>query len=197
MKRHRERLGSASFLSILLVLLLTLGVPFNSVAKVHSSFRIEVDTSILPPLVKLDNSSSSYALLYGPYNTSALITVQANISSASNYSSVLMIISNYSSTLEVNLEVYSYTNIIRILNATVRLRNETDATFDQIIIEEGQITQEKASTPYTLNSQETIYLDIINLQSNSTGTTYIYTRLRVQFPDTSTFVLQTIAFKFT
>lgn len=196
MKRRGGLLETVSSMSIALVLIFLFIVPPNSVAETYSSLKMHASTSILSPLVKLDNSSSSYALLNGLYNTSALVTVQATVSSASNYSNVLMIVSNYSGTLEVNLEVYSYVNITRILNATIRLRNETGATFDQMIIENGQITQDKPATQCTLNPQETLYIDVINLQSNSTDTTYVYTNLRIRIPSKSTFIFQTITFKF-
>ena len=193
---YREQLKATSFLSVILVLLFFLAMLSNITAKAYSSFKINTTTPILPPIVRLDNSSSSYALLKGPYNTSALITVQASTSSASNYSNVLTIISNHSDTLEVNLEVYSYTNLTRILNATIRFRNGTDANFDQIIIENGQIIQDKPITPYMLKTQETLYVDIVKLQSNSTGTTYVYAKLKIGIPNKSTFILQKITFKF-
>ena len=191
MKQCKRLLKTGLFASITIVLFFTFIIPSNIVAKTYSSFRIAASASILLPLVELDNSSSSYALLNGLYNTSALITVQATISTVSNYSSVLMIISNYSSTLEIDLEVYSYVNITRILSATIRLKNGTDATFDQIIIENGQIIQDKPSAPYMLTPQETLYVDIINLQSNSTGITYIHTSLKIRIQSKSTFIFQT------
>ena len=94
---YREQLKATSFLSVILVLLFFLAMLSNITAKAYSSFKINTTTPILPPIVRLDNSSSSYALLKGPYNTSALITVQASTSSASNYSNVLTIISNHCS----------------------------------------------------------------------------------------------------
>jgi len=197
MKRRRKQLKNNSFLSVILVLLFLLVTLPDLSAKVNSSFKVNTSTSILLPIVKLDNSSSSYTLLNGRYNTSALITVQATISTASNYSAVLMIVSNYSSTLEVSLEVYNYENITRILNATIRFRNGTNATFDQITIENGQIIQDKPSAPYILTPQETLYVDIIKLQSNSTEITYIHTSLKIRIQSKSTFIFQAITFKFT
>ena len=47
-----------------------------------------------------------------------------------------------------------------------------------------------------LKTQETLYVDIVKLQSNSTGTTYVYAKLKIGIPNKSTFILQTITFKF-
>jgi len=181
---------------IVVIFILCLSNATKVIGESYSSFTLKVSTSISEPILILNNSTSSYTLLKGPYNTSALITVQADTSSASNYSNVLTIISNHSDTLEVNLEVYSYTNLTRILNATIRFRNGTDANFDQIIIENGQIIQDKPITLYILKTQETLYVDIVKLQSNSTGTTYVYAKLKIGIPNKSTFILQTITFKF-
>ena len=164
---------------IVVIFILCLSNATKVIGESYSSFTLKVSTSISEPILILNNSTSSYTLLKGPYNTSALITVQAGTSSASNYSNVLTIISNHSDTLEVNLEVYSYTNLTRILNATIRFRNGTDANFDQIIIENGQIIQDKPITPYMLKTRETLYVDIVKLQSNSTGTTYVYAKLKI------------------
>ena len=170
---------------IVVIFILCLSNATKVIGESYSSFTLKVSTSISEPILILNNSTSSYTLLKGPYNTSALITVQANTSSASNYSNVLTIISNHSDTLEVNLEVYSYTNLTRILNATIRFRNGTDANFDQIIIENGQIIQDKPITLYILKTQETLYVDIVKLQSNSTGTTYVYAKLKIGIPNLS------------
>lgn len=168
----------------------------NVTAESYCSFMLKTLTPISQPLLVLD-SNSTYTILKGKYNTSALVTVQATVSIPSNYSDVLRIISSYSGSLEVNLEVYSYNNLTRISNATIRLRNSTNSVFDQIIVKNGNLTQSKPNIPYELSPSETLYIDVINLQANATGTTYVYTRLRIRIPNKTTFILYTITFKFT
>jgi len=195
MKRN-EHSTRKNFLLHLTLIISSLVMISNTVAGSYCSFTLKTSTPISQPLLVLD-SNSTYTLLKGKYNTSALVTVQATVSIPSNYSDVLRIISNHSGSLEVNLEVYSYNNLTRISNATIRLRNSTNSVFDQIIVENGNLTQSKPNIPYELSPSETLHIDVVNLQANATGTTYIYTRLRIRIPNKTTFILYTITFKFT
>lgn len=195
MKRN-EHSTRKNFLLHLTLIISSLVMISNTVAGSYCSFTLKTLTPISQPLLVLD-SNSTYTILKGKYNTSALVTVQATVSIPSNYSDVLRIISNYSGSLEVNLEVYSYNNLTRISNATIRLRNSTNSVFDQIIVKNGNLTQSKPNIPYELSPSETLYIDVINLQANATGTTYVYTRLRIRIPNKTTFILYTITFKFT
>jgi len=180
----------------LFMIAVSIGFLPDAVANNYSSFTLKDSTSISQPIVIL-KSNSTLCTIYGEWNTSALITVQADTASPSNYTDVLRIISNYTENLEVNLEVYGNDNLARISNVTIRFQNSTGATFDQIIVNNGSITQEKPGNPYDLSPSETLYVDIINLQANTTGTSYIYTYLRIRLQDKTTYVLYTITFKFT
>ena len=197
MKRN-EHSTRKNFLHLTLIIsfLVMIFMISNTVAGSYCSFTLKTLPPISQPLLVLD-SNSTYTLLKGKYNTSALVTVQATVSIPSNYSDVLRIISSYSGSLEVNLEVYSYNNLTRISNATIRLRNSTNSVFDQIIVENGNLTQSKPNIPYELSPSETLHIDVVNLQANATGTTYVYARLRIRIPNKTTFILYTITFKFT
>lgn len=141
-----------------------------------------VDT---PPLV-LQNVTNSFIYTN---STSAKVTISNKTESAD----VLQIINQTSdSNWQIQLMKYDDMNINRLINCTVWFHNET-TTSAQIKIING-IYNQINGTLYDFTPNTNITITAI---TNTTGTSLIYTHLKVLKRDTSTYSLYIIAFEIT
>jgi len=116
--------------------------------------------------------------------------------SESTYDYVLQVVNQVEDNWTINLQVYESSNINRLLKTKISFHDGNSS--DQIIVNYGAITQPKGSTynlPGGVNS--TIYISMSNLQATTTGTSYLYVHLKIQVPDTSTYMLYVITFEIT
>jgi len=114
--------------------------------------------------------------------------------SESTYDYVLQVVNQVENNWTINLQVYDNSNIARLLKTTISFHDGNSS--DQIIVNYGAITQPKGPT-YNLPGNATRYISMSNLQATTTGTSYIYVHLKIQVPDTSTYMLYTINFEIT
>ena len=107
---------------------------------------------------------------------------------------VLKVLNQVGDTWQINLQCYNTDNLPRISSMTIRFHDGTSS--DQIIISEGTLTQSEGTT-YELTGSATIYISITNLQTSESGTTNVYTKLRILKPSTGLYLLYTIDFEVT
>jgi hypothetical protein len=175
------------FIYIVLALFILLGT--QHIASGSTLFYIAIQTSTLvdlPPLI-LQNVTSSFIYTN---NTSAKVTVPSSGAELD----VLQIINQTSdNNWQLQLIKYNDTDITRLTNCTIWLHNET-TTSVQIKIIDG-IYNQTSGNLYEFTSNNTKITIIAT--TNATGTSLIYTYLKILKPDTSTYSLYTITFEIT
>jgi len=122
------------------------------------------------------------------------IKLDYRYSSSSTYDYVLKIANLVTGGWKVNMRVYGSSDVARLLNATISFHD--GSTSNQIIIDGGVITQSEGPQ-YNLAASATIYISISNLQTNTTGASYLYVYLKILFPGTSVYSLYIITFQIT
>ena len=127
------------------------------------------------------------------YIDATLLNVWTNETS---YDYVLQVVNQVEDNWTINLQVYDSSNIARLLKTTISFHDGSSS--DQIIVNYGAITQPEGP-PYNLPGgvNSTIYISMSNLQATTTGTSYLYVHLKIQVPDTSTYMLYVITFEIT
>jgi hypothetical protein len=105
---------------------------------------------------------------------------------------VLRVVNQAVENWKVNLIAYSCSNLSRLVNMTISFSD--GAISDQIIINNGIITQQEGPL-YDLESYTTIYISIGNIQTTTSGTTYVHVYLKVLVPNTSVYNLLIITFE--
>lgn len=110
-------------------------------------------------------------------------------SAYASYDYVLRVVNQITNAWNVRLQVFSSSNVNRLLNATIGFHDGTSS--NQIIIKDGSITQPQGQW-YNLPAASTIYVNISNLIANATGTSYVYVYLENMVPNTTTFLLYVI-----
>jgi hypothetical protein len=110
------------------------------------------------------------------------------------YDYVLKVVNQVADNWTVNLQVYDSSNIDRLSSLNISLHDGTSS--NQIAVSGGNITQSEGP-PYNLTENATIYIAITNLQATTTGTSHLYVHLKIQVPDTSTYMLYVITFEIT
>ena len=170
------------YLLITLILIGTIGI-----AKGSTYFSIEAQALALAssPLVILQNITNSQVLTG---NTSAIVSV----SNGTNNLDVLQVLNQTNDAWQLQMTKYSDDNINRLTNCTIWLNNGS-APNTQIQVIDGEYTQVSGDY-YTLegNGADSIALTVT---TNATGTTYIYTYLKILTPNTSTYSLYAITFE--
>ena len=117
--------------------------------------------------------------------------------SGSDYDYVLEVVNQVEESWQVKLQAYSSSSISRLSNTTISIRNTT-TTSDQIIVSGGTITQTEGSLfnlPGDVN--QTLYIKMSNVKATASGTSYIYTHLKILKPNTTTYSLYVITFEIT
>jgi hypothetical protein len=108
-------------------------------------------------------------------------------------SAVLEVANQVASAWNLNLRVYSSSNIARLSNVIISFRDGTSS--DQIVVSNGNITQSEGAL-YNLPASvgSTVYISMSTLQTNATGLSYLYIYLKVLVPNTSTYSLYSLTF---
>jgi len=109
---------------------------------------------------------------------------------------VLKVANQVASAWNLNLRVYNSSNIARLSNAIISFRDGTSN--DQIVVSNGNIAQSEGAL-YNLpaGAGSAVYISMSNIQTNATGTSYLYIYLKVLVPNTSTYSLYIITFLIT
>ena len=113
---------------------------------------------------------------------------------AENYDFVLRVANQVANNWTINLQVYDSSNLARLSSATISFHDGNSS--DQIIVSDGSITQSEG-LPYNLAGNATIYISMSNLQATTNDLSYLYVHLKIQVPDTSTYMLYLITFEIT
>lgn len=106
---------------------------------------------------------------------------------------VLNVVNQVAAAWNVNLQVYSTSNIARLSSAFIGFHDGTSST--QIVVSGGSITPSQGAS-YNLpgGSGSTIFVSMSNVVANATGTSYLYAYLEILTPNTSTFAYYVITF---
>ncbi|MCW4052667.1 MAG: hypothetical protein NWE78_05615 [Candidatus Bathyarchaeota archaeon] len=112
-----------------------------------------------------------------------------------NFDYILRVNNTETDSWEIRLKKYSDSGGGRLQNCTIYFRNSTNANSTQVVIENGAFNQAEGPW-FNLGSLETIYL-AMTVETNSTGTSYVYTYLEIRKPGTTTYLQYTIAFEIT
>lgn len=171
----------------LLVTLILLGSISIVKGNTYSSIIAQASASASSPLVTLQNITNSQVFTG---DTSAIVT----ISNGTNNLDVLRILNQTNDAWQLQLIKYDDNNINRLTNCTIWLNNASTPS-TQIEIIDGEYTQVSGDY-YNLvgNGADNITLTV---STNMTGTTYIYTHLKILTPNTSTYSLYIITFEIT
>ena len=107
---------------------------------------------------------------------------------------VLNVVNQAPNAWNVSMRIYDSSNISRLSSATISFYDGISS--DQILVDSGDITQSQGS-PYDLPAVagSTIYISVSNLQTNTTGTSYLYVFLKILMPNTSTYSLYRVTFE--
>lgn len=111
-------------------------------------------------------------------------------------SAVLKVVNQVASAWNLNLRVYDSSNIARLSNAIISFKDGTSS--DQIVVSNGNITQSQGAL-YNLSAGvgSAVYISMSNIQTNATGTSYLYIYLKVLVPNTSIYSLYILTFLIT
>jgi len=122
------------------------------------------------------------------------LTYKYNASSTYDY--VLKVVNQVANNWTVNLQVYNSFNISRLSSLNISLHDGTSS--NQIAVSNGSIIKSEGE-PYDLPGgvNSTIYMSMSNLQANTTDTSYLYVHLKIQKPNTTTYMLYVITFEIT
>jgi hypothetical protein len=144
-----------------------------------------------PPIILEEGNCSGTSTIY-TNNTSALITVEAPINDSAAFNYVLKIVNKVTNIWTVNLQVYDNSSLSRMSSLNISLHN--GASSNQIAVSGGNIVKSEGP-PYNLAGNATIYIALSNLHATATGISYLYVHLKIQVPNTSTYILYVIIFK--
>jgi hypothetical protein len=148
-----------------------------------------------PPVILQNGNVSGSSTIY-TNSTSAKVSVTATFIAASNSDYVLKVVNQVADNWKVSLKVYNNSSLSRISSLNVTFHDGT--TSNQIAVSGGSIVKSEGGQydlPGGVNS--TIFIKMSNLQTTATGTSYIYTYLRIQKPNTTTYMLYVIKFEIT
>jgi hypothetical protein len=157
---------------------------------------MRADTTVGTPPVMLQNGNVSGASTIYTNSTSAKVSVTATFIAASNYDYVLKVVNQVADSWEINLKVYNNSSLSRISSLNITFHDGT--TSNQIVVSGGSLVKSEGGQydlPGGVNS--TIFIKISNLQTTATGISYIYTYLKIQKPNTTTYMLYVIKFEIT
>jgi hypothetical protein len=153
---------------------------------VQFSLYFRSNTYISQPELILQNVTNS--LIY-TNKTSAKVTVQNGTSNLN----VLQITNQTSGGWKLQLIKYNEVNIARLTNCTIWFHN--GATSVQIKILNGDYSQISGDLyDFVPGSNNFI---TITASTNATGTSYIYSHLKILKPNTSTYALYIVTFEIT
>lgn len=172
--------GRSSVYLLLLILVSTLNVANGSIIFAET---IQATATVSSPLVTLENVSNSVVSSGG---TSAIVTVSNETSNLN----VLKILRQTSDEWQLQLVKYDESNIARLTSCTIWFDYGDISVQIQII--DGAFSQTSGS-PYNFASSENNYI-AITPATNTTGTSYVYTYLKILTPNTSTYALYAITF---
>jgi len=124
------------------------------------------------------------------------IKLEYKYNASSTYDYVLRAVNQVTDNWTVNLQVYDSSNIGRLSSLNVSLHDGTSS--NQIAVSGGSIVKSEGE-PYNLPGgvNSTVYISMSNLQATATGTSYIYTYLKIQKQNTTTYMLYVITFEIT
>jgi len=172
---------------LLLTLVILLEAPHIVAGSTYFHMMIQATTFVYSPEVTLQNVTNS--LIY-TNNTSAKVTV----SNGTNNLDALKILNQTSNDSQLKLIKYNDTNIGRLTNCTIWFRDES-TTSVQIKIIDGEYNQ-IVGEYYNLVGNGVDHITI-TASTNATGTSNIYTYLKILKPNTSTYALYIITFEIT
>jgi len=115
--------------------------------------------------------------------------------SLSNYNYVLKIV-RVSDSWRIRLRTYSQTNLARLNNCTIYLRNATDGTSVQISILSGSCTQQNGSW-YDLPASAAERYIGVTLDASDSEVSYVYVYLEILVPDKTTYAQYVLTFEIT
>jgi hypothetical protein len=145
-----------------------------------------MSTTVSSPPVILHNITNSF--IYANYTSARVI-----VPNGTNNSDVLQILNQTNDPWELQLIKYSDSNVSRLTNCTIWFHNG-DASI-QIKVVNGLYSQTSGDF-YNFPTNMYGYITITS-STNSSGTSYIYTYLKILKPNTSTYFLYTITFEIT
>ncbi|MEM3457872.1 MAG: hypothetical protein QXN36_05430 [Candidatus Bathyarchaeia archaeon] len=148
----------------------------------------QISMPIDPPLVVLQNVTANTVIYTN--STSAKVA----ISSGTTNSDVLEILNQTTDDWQLQLINSNSTDIARLTNCTIWFRNGSTTSI-QIEIINGSYNQTSGALyDFVLGSNNYIS---ITASANATGTSLIYTYLKILKPSTSTYMLYIITFEIT
>jgi hypothetical protein len=172
------------YLLTLLILVGTLNIVNGSIC---FSEIMQAPASVTSPLVTLQSISSSEVFTN---DTSAAVTVSNGTSNLD----VLGVLNQTSDTWQLQLLRYDDSNIDRLANCTIWFNNGSTPS-KQIEISDGQFIQPSGDY-YNLVGGGVDNITI-TASTNTAGTSYVYTYLKILKPNTSTYALYVITFEIT
>lgn len=181
---------------LVLAIFVLLGYSMQNVAgSAYYSTLIQTYATISSPPVHLEEGIAGSCTIY-TNNTSAKVNVTAPLFDYVSYDYVLKVVNQVADNWTVNLKVYNSSNIDRLSSLNISLYDGTSS--NQIAVSEGSIIKSEGE-PYSLSGGlgSTVYISISNLQATTNDTSYLYVYLKIQEPNTSTYILFSIAFEIT
>jgi len=147
--------------------------------------------------IRASNMTRSAAWVKASYESGRddLLDFGSEQTSTQNFDYVLRVNNTVTNSWQIRLKKYSDSNISRLQNCTLYFHNSTDGTSNQILIENGSYNQSEGSW-FTLSSLQTVYI-AMKVESNSSGTSYIFIFLEILVPNTTTYFQCLITFQIT
>jgi len=142
--------------------------------------------------VRASNTTRSAAWIKASYESGRDHLLHFGSEEPSAFDYVLRVVNQVSDAWKVNLKVYDSLNLGRLVAAKISFHD--GSTSDQVIINSGVITQSEG-LQYDLAGSGTIYISISNLQSNASGTSYLYVYLRSLVPSSGVYTLYGITLR--
>jgi hypothetical protein len=144
-----------------------------------------------PPVILEEGNCSGTSTIY-TNNTSALITVEAPINDSAAFNYILKVVNKVTDIWAVDLQVYDNSSLSRLSSLNISLHDGVSS--NQIAVSGGNIVKSEGP-PYNLAGNATIYIALSNVHATATGISYLYVHLKIQVPNTSTYILYVIIFK--
>jgi hypothetical protein len=174
-------------LTCLISLLILVGTLNIAKGSINFAETIQATASVSSPLVTLESVSNSEIFNAG---TSANVTVSNETSNLN----VLRILNQTKDEWQLQLIKYDESNIAHLTNCTIWFNNGSTPS-KQIEISDGQFIQPSGDY-YNLVGGGVDNITI-TASTNTAGTSYIYTHLKILKPNTSTYALYIITFEVT
>jgi hypothetical protein len=147
--------------------------------------------TVSSPPVLLENGTAGTSIIY-MNNTSAKVDTPASIPT---YDYVLKIVNNVSDAWKIRLNAYSQNNIGRLNNCAINFYNSTYNISQQIIIANGNYTQQ-TGTWYDLKSSAMVYISM-TLQASDSQVSQIFVYLGILTPNRTTYAQYVLTFEIT